>query len=311
MNQWATVFLEMPKKVSSNELATDSRGEVAPDSYGEVPRGKLSSLPKRWRVQGYGLVPRAEDGEKPSGWANFVTAFEKVCQNKGWDQMTEETLVELVTSMLSGKARKAWEEWYQEEPEVMSYYLKLKNAFIGRFEEEINPWKKLVDFQNLQMGGSERIDDFAKKYLQLATTVDAEGCAVVKYYFALLSKIRELINRSTGEWPRTLKKKVALSKEVVLRDESVNFGIGSRYARNSERGEGTRHRDRSNVVCFGCHQKGHIVFRCPNKKPAGTETDASKSNSIKTLNSKKSSKMSFFHPRRPKDQESPLCYHLW
>ena len=75
------------------------------------------------------------------------------------------------------------------------------------------------------MEGSDRIDDFAKKNLQMATTVDAEGCAVVKYYFELPSKIRELINRSTGEWPKTLKKMVALSKEVVLRDEYVNLGI--------------------------------------------------------------------------------------
>ena len=114
------------------------------------------------------------DGEKPSGWANFVAAFEKACQTKGWDRMGEETLVELITSRLSGKARKAWEEWYQEEPLVMVDYLQLKNDFVGRFEEEINPWKRLVDFQNLQMGGGERIDDFAKKYLHLATAVDAE-----------------------------------------------------------------------------------------------------------------------------------------
>ena len=119
----------------------------------------------------------------------------------------------------------------------------------------------------------------------MATTVDAEGCAVVKYYFGLPSKIRELINRSTGEWPKTLKKMMALSREVVLRDESVNLGIVPDHARASERVEGFRPRNLANVVCFECNQKGHFAFRCPNKKSAVAETDPIKSNSIKTLNS--------------------------
>lgn len=96
--------------------------------------------------------------------SNFVGVFEKVCQTKGWDGVHEETLVELITSRLSGKARKAWNEWVFEEADMMSDYLKLKLSFLGRFEEEVNPWRRLVDFQSLKMG-EEGIDAYDKKYL--------------------------------------------------------------------------------------------------------------------------------------------------
>ena len=107
---------------SRGELATDSRGEVAPVSRGEVAPDSqeenevLCPSVGEFRDMDWFLERKMGnfDGENPSGWANFVTAFENVCRTKGWDRIGEETLVELITSRLSGKARKAWEEWYQD-----------------------------------------------------------------------------------------------------------------------------------------------------------------------------------------------------
>ena len=264
---------------SRGELATDSRGELATDSHGKID-GWCPSL-SEFKDMDWFLERKIGvfDGERISVWKNFILVFEKVCQTKGWDGVQEETLVELVTSRLAEKARKAWDEWVQEDPEIMGDYFRLKKSFIERLGEDTNPWKRLVDFQNLVMGGDENIEVFSKKYLAAADAVDVDGCAVVKYYFALPSKIRELINRSTGEWPHNLKEMIKLSKEVVMKDESVNF-VRVPVRREFEK------RSLANVVCFGCQEKGHLVSRCPKtKKPVTSEADVSKSNSIKTVNS--------------------------
>ena len=171
----------------------------------------------------------------------------------------------MVTSRLAEKARKAWDEWVQEDPEIMGDYFRLKKSFIERLGEDTNPWKRLVDFQNLVMGGYENIEVFSKKYLAAADAVDVDGCAVVKYYFALPSKIRELINRSTGEWPHNLKEMIKLSKEVVMKDESVNF-VRVPVRRDFEK------RSLANVVCFGCQE----VSRCPKTKKPGPLPAATK-----------------------------------
>ncbi len=227
------------KSLKLGELATDSRGELATYSHGKID-GWCPSLSEFKDI--------VFDGERISVWKNFILVFEKVCQTKGWDGVQEETLVELVTSRLVDKARKAWDEWVQEDPEIMGDYFRLKKSFIERLGEDTNPWKRLVDFQNLVMGGDENIEVFSRKYLAAADAVDVDGCAVVKYYFALPSKIRELINRSTGEWPHNLKEMIKLSKEVVMKDESVNF-VRVPVRRDFEK------RSLANVVCLAVRRR--------------------------------------------------------
>lgn len=53
--------------------------------------------------------------------------------------------------------------------------------------------------------------------------VDEDGCAEMKYFFSLPARIREFLSRHFGEWPKSLKGMIKLSKEVVLRDETVNI----------------------------------------------------------------------------------------
>ena len=95
------------------------------------------------------------------------------------------------------------------------------------------------------------------KYLAATDAVDVDGCAVVKNYFALPNKIRELINRSTGEWPHNLKEMIKLFKE-----ESVNF-VRAPVRRDFEK---------RSLACFGCQE----VSRCPKTKKPGPLPAATK-----------------------------------
>ena len=86
---------------SRGELATDSRGELATDSHGKID-GWCPSL-SEFKDMDWFLERKIGvfDGERISVWKNFILVFEKVCQTKGWDNVQEETLVELVTSRLA------------------------------------------------------------------------------------------------------------------------------------------------------------------------------------------------------------------
>ena len=60
---------------------------------------------------------------------------------------------------------------------------------------------------------------------------------------------------------------VKLSKEAVMKDESVNF-VRAPVRRDLEKRSSL-----VNVVCFSCQEKGHLVYRCLKKKPATTVAD--------------------------------------
>lgn len=206
-------------------------------------------------------------GIKPAMWKNFVGLFERAITNKGWNRLNEEVLVELLTSRFGETARSVWEEWIQEDPEVMGDYVLVKEKFQLRFEGNIDPWKRLVDFHNLQMTGGN-IVDYTTLYEAKAAEVDAEGCAVAKFYFSLPPRIREVINRGTGgEWPRTLGEMIKFAREMVLREESVNGPLVFSVAAVKPA------RDFSTITCFICNEKEHIVAKCPQRKAEKTTVD--------------------------------------
>ena len=196
------------------------------------------------------------DGESMERWADFVVLFENTCRKRKWDVYPEEVLVELLAARLVGNARKAWEAWILEEPEMMMDFLKFKLEFGGRSDGKVNPWKSLVDFHGLQMKYNEDIDVYVSRYESIRRMVDDDGCAAVKFFFSLPTRVRELLGRHAGEWPRCLKGMIDLTKDVILRDETVNF--------NKEKalGEST---SRNTIVCFGCGEKGHIASKCPRR----------------------------------------------
>ena len=118
------------------------------------------------------------NGEKVAGWRNFTTVFESVCQSKEWDGATEETLVELLSSRLIGKARGAWVEWVQDEPGIMQDNVGVKERFPERLGKESNPWKILVDFHKMHMRESTPIGEYSRMYMELdvAAKADMDGC---------------------------------------------------------------------------------------------------------------------------------------
>ena len=81
------------------------------------------------------------------------------------------------------------------------------------------------------MEKDETIQRYAQKYVQLPEQVDSEEYAAGKY-FSLPINIRESISRYAGAWQKTLVRMVELSKKVVLRQESVNFGKKPRILEN-------------------------------------------------------------------------------
>ena len=67
------------------------------------------------------------DGERIDTWSRFVGLYESVCESRGWNGLSQETLVELLTGLLVGKAQTAWYEWSRDEPDMMVNYNRLKN----------------------------------------------------------------------------------------------------------------------------------------------------------------------------------------
>lgn len=121
----------------------------------------------------------------------------------------------------------------------------------------------------------------------------------VKFFASLPIKIREVITRYSGEWPRNLKKMMALSKEMVMRESTVTS------AKKSEM-ETTSQSNRS-IICYACGEKGHISFRCSNKKKStGTSTKEAEVSEkekllslLKILNSKMEKRILIVLPTSP------------
>ena len=165
---------------------------------------------------------------------------------------------------------------------MMTDYSRFKSEFVQRSGESVNIWKALVDFHGIKMGEEEKIEIYADRYNASRKLVDEDGCVAVKYFFSLPLRVRELLSRHAGEWPSNLKGMVKLSKEVILRNETINFGKPTITMAATTRGP---------IVCFGCGEKGHIASRCLNKNKAKEKlisddknNNITKSNSIKDTN---------------------------
>lgn len=226
------------------------------------------------------------NGENMHYWGNFVKVFEGMCKKRNWERYPEDVLVELLSSRLTEKARKSWEMWILEEPDMMNDLPRFKSEFSSRTADSINPWKALVDFHGLRMKEEESIESYTNRYVKSRELVDEDGCEAVKYFFSLPTRIRELLSRHSGEWPKSLKGMIELSKEVVLRDETVNF-----YRNKSVPATTVA---RAPIICYGCGEKGHIASRCPNKGKINQDSNGSndsndsvtkqKNNSLKDQN---------------------------
>lgn len=165
------------------------------------------------------------NGENIHFCGNFFKVFEGMFQKQNWERYPEYVLVELLSSRLTEKARKSWEMWIleEQEPDMMNDLSRFESEFSSRTADSINPWKALVDFYGPRIKEEETIGSYTNRYLKSRELVDEDGYEAVKYFFSLPTRIRELLSRHSGEWPKSLKGMIELSKEVVLRDETVNF----------------------------------------------------------------------------------------
>lgn len=194
------------------------------------------------------------DGTKPHLWNNFVKLFIKILEKQGWLGKNDEVKLELLTSRLTGNALTIWSDWLLEEPEIMDDFQRFKAEFPGRMGGSENPWKLLMDFQMMRMSNDEDIDDYIEKYSKLRREVDLEGCEAVKFFCSLPVRIREILTRFPGEWPRNLKEMVTLTKELAMREKAINLN----------RKPVTASFDHNNTwTCFNCQEKGHRSFNCP------------------------------------------------
>ena len=114
-----------------------------------------------------------------------------------------------------------------EDPEVLEDYQRFSIELPNRTGEKKKTWKTIVDFHNLKMGKDEDISAFAIKYLNASSQVTPDEMQACKFLFAFPIRIRELMTRYAGKWPRTLEGMMDLVQELVLRADSINVDIGA------------------------------------------------------------------------------------
>ena len=105
------------------------------------------------------------DGERVDTLSRFVGLFESVCESRGWNGLSQEILVELLTGLLVGKAQTAWHEWSRDEPDMMVSYNRLKNELPHKLGNKVNLWKQISDFHNMRMTKEVTVFDYADTYL--------------------------------------------------------------------------------------------------------------------------------------------------
>ena len=71
--------------------------------------------------------------------------------SRGWDSAPEESLIELLSGLLTGKAQKTWYDWVQEDPNLIYNYASLKLEFQGKLGGDTNVWKLLSEFESVKM----------------------------------------------------------------------------------------------------------------------------------------------------------------
>ena len=165
---------------------------------------------------------------------------------------------------------------------MMTDYFRFKKEFERKSNGNDNPWKALVDFNGLRMKDNELIDEYVARYQCSMRLVNEDGCAAVKFFFSLPSRVRELLSHHTGEWPTNLKGMMDLSQLVVTRDQAIHYNKPF----NDRNIVATT--TRVQIVCFGCGEKGHIVSRCP-KTNESNNKEMTKVSSDKFINFKSNS----------------------
>ena len=205
------------------------------------------------------------DGEDTNLWANYVAAFEKLACSKGWDRYEGSVQVELLSFRLEGKARKLYELWNLEDPALADDYLKFKEDFPGRFEQQVGHWKRMSDYQNLQMEKGETTDVYIARFKKASGTLSTEEKDVVKFFFSLSDQVRTVVSHYGGEWPRKMEEMMRLVSELMGREEAIQYVQKTPKASVTV---GSTTNSTKVLQCWGCKETGHIKINCPRQQTA-------------------------------------------
>lgn len=225
------------------------------------------------------------NGDDPEKWMSFVGRFKSTCVSRGWIKYGEEFLIDLLVGLFEGKARREWDNWVSEETCISFNFDLVKDGFNRRLDYQNTPWKRAVQFHQIRMEDTEDIGTYIKRYMELSRKVSMEEKETARFFFSLPVKIRELLSRQAGgDWPLNIQAMTRFTQEVITVSESVGSFRKTYYNSNDT----SQIQNTSVRTCFGCGERGHIKWHCPNRS-SGKNNDSTKQEYITTIKSTNSS----------------------